>query len=78
MWWKLAGLLVVTTLLIVGAVPIRTHAVGYDPLKVQAPPPPSILDVFGNMYLTPTSAVLTLAILGAASFVAVKVIRGQW
>ena len=78
MSWKIPGLLVVAVLLVVMAVPIRTHAVSYAVFKEQAPPRPSILDVFGNMYLTPGSAVLILAILGAASFVAMKVIRGQW
>lgn len=78
MWWKLGGLLVVTIFLVAMVIPIRTHAVSYDAFEEQAPPRPSILDVFGNMYLTPSSAVLILAILGAASFVAMKVIRGQW
>jgi hypothetical protein len=77
MWWKLGGLLLITVFLIVMVLPIRSHAVSYDSFKEQAPPRPSILDLFGNMYLTPGSAVLILAILGAAGFVAMKVIRGQ-
>ena len=67
-----------TVALIVMVMPIRTHAVSYDAFKEQAPPRPSLFDVLGNMYLTPGSAVLILAILGVASFAAMKVIRGHW
>jgi len=78
MWWKLAGLLIVTAVLVVSVIPIRTHAVVYDPMKDPAPPRPSLLDILGSMYLTPGRAALILAILVIASFVAMKVIRGQW
>jgi hypothetical protein len=78
MWWKLAGLLIVTALLVVSVIPIRTHAVAYDPMHDPPPSRPSLLDILGSMYLTPGRAVLILVILGIASFVAMKVIRGQW
>ena len=78
MWWKLVGLLFVTVILIVVVLPIRTHAVSYDVFNEQAPPRPSLLDAFGNMYLTPGSGIIILAIITAAGFVAMKVIRGQW
>ena len=35
MWWKLSGLIVVTAVVITTLLPIRTHAVSFDPDKPQ-------------------------------------------
>ena len=78
MWWKLTGLLLVTAILVVAIIPIRTHAERYDPITEPPPQQPSLLSLFGNMYLTPTGAIIILLILAVAGFVAVKVLRGQW
>lgn len=76
MWLKLGGLVVLTAALCLLVLPIRTHAVMYDPSK-----PPRLWRLKGmvaNMYLTPTAGLLIAAILAGATFVAFKVIRGQW
>jgi uncharacterized membrane protein len=78
MWWKLVGLVVLTAGLVFAVIPIRTHAVVYDPTNK----PPSdrvfIGDILGNMYLTPGAALLILFILAVASFLAFKVARRNW
>ena len=78
MWWKLGALLILTAMLVLSVIPIQTHAVLYDP--AQEPPPPRLTfwNLLGNMYLTPSTAVLILIILGLGAFVALKVIRGHW
>jgi hypothetical protein len=76
MWLKLGGLVVLIAALCLLVLPIRTHAVMYDPSK-----PPRLWTLKGmvaNMYLTPTAGLLIAAILAGATFVAFKVIRGQW
>jgi NADH:ubiquinone oxidoreductase subunit 6 (subunit J) len=78
MWWKLTGLLLITAVLVVAVIPLRTHAVGYDPITESPPHQPSLISMFGNMYLTPFSAVAILLILALAGFVAAKILRGQW
>lgn len=74
MWWKLSALLVVTAALVFVIIPIRTHAVKYDPLN--PPPRPTLSQMIGNMYLTPSSALLIVLILAVAVIVALRVIRG--
>lgn len=75
MWWKLAGLVVLTGALCLLVLPIRTHAVMYDPSN---PPKASTLREFvASMYLTPTAWLLIVVILAGAAFVVFKVIRGQ-
>jgi hypothetical protein len=76
MWWKLAGLFVLAAALCLLVIPIRTHAVLYDPSK--PPAPWTLRSMLANMYLTPTAALLIAAIVAAAAFVAFKVLRGQW
>jgi hypothetical protein len=76
MWWKLAGILVLTAALCVSVVPIRTHAVMHDPSN--PPQPPTLKLMFANMYLSPTTGLLIAVILAGAAFVAFKVISGQW
>ena len=78
MWWKLTGLLLVTAVLVVAVIPIRTHAVGYDPMTEPPPQRPSLLSLIGRMYLTPGSAIIIFLVLALACFVAMRVIRGQW
>ena len=78
MWWKLAGLVVVTAVCALAVIPIRTHAVAYDPTKEPSLARTSVIDILGSMYLTPRSAVMVLLILALAAFVAMKVLRGQW
>ena len=76
MWWKLGGLLVLTAALCLSVMPIRSQAVMYDPSNAPAPWTPRAM--LANMYLTPTTGVLIAAIVAVASFVAFKVLRGQW
>jgi len=76
MWWKLTGLALLTAMLCLLVVPIRTHAVAYDPSN----PPKlwTISGMFNSMYLTPRGALLIAVILSFAAFVAFKIIRGHW
>ena len=76
MWWKLVGVVVLTAALIFAVIPIRTHAVLYDPSK--PPQRPSISDILSNMYLTPMAGLLIGLILVIAALVTVKVVRGDW
>lgn len=76
MWWKLGGLFLLTATLCVSVIPIRTHAVMYDPSN--PPAPWTLRSMLANMYLTPTAGLLIAAIVGVAAFVAFKVLRGQW
>jgi hypothetical protein len=78
MWWKLVGLLISTALLVLAVIPIRSHAVLYDPARDPPPRPPSFATTLGNMYLTPGAGVLVVLILICAGFAALKVGRGQW
>jgi uncharacterized membrane protein len=78
MWWKLVGLFALTALLVFAVIPIRTHAVGYDPMAGPPPERPPFSQLFSNMYLTPATGVLILLILAVATFVALKVVRGHW
>ena len=78
MWWKLGLLFVATGFLILLVIPLRTHAVLYDPMKGQAPSRPTLMDMLGAMHLTTTSVVLIAVILAVSGFVAFKVIRGHW
>jgi len=74
MWWKLTGLAMLSAVLCLSVVPIRTHAVTYDP----ATPPKlwTFRGMLASMYLTPTAGLVIAAILAGAAFVAFKVIRG--
>lgn len=78
MWWKLLGLLVVTAALVFAVIPIRTHAIIYDPMNQAPPLPGSFGDMLENMYLTPGAALVILFVLAVASFMAFKVYRGHW
>ena len=76
MWWKLGGLVVLTAVLCLSVLPIRTHAVTYDPSK--PPKPWTFTHMLGSMYLTPTAGLLIAIIVAVAAFIAFKVVRGQW
>lgn len=76
MWWKLGGLFLLTAAICLAMIPIRTHAVMYDPSS--APASWTLRAMLANMYLTPTAGLLIVAIVAAAAFVALKVLRGQW
>lgn len=76
MWWKVSALAVVTTLLVLLVIPIRTHAARYD--SSNPTPHWSFMRMFDAMYLTPTSGLLILVIVSLAGFVALKFVRGQW
>ena len=78
MWWKLLGLLLLTATLVFVVIPIRTHAVVYDPVNDPPPEPPSLGDFLGALYLTPGTVLVILLIVGVASFVAFKVVRRHW
>lgn len=75
MWWKLSVLAVVTTALVIALIPIRTHAVRYDPSN--PPPRPSFAGFVGSMYLTPVSGLSIAFVLAVATFIALRIIRGQ-
>ena len=76
MLWKLTGLALLTAILCLLFVPIRTHAVTYDPSN--SPKLWTLRGLLAAMYLTPTARLLIVAILAGAGFVAFKVVRGQW
>ena len=78
MGWKLGGLLVATVIIALSIVPIRTHAVGYDPSRDSPPPRPSIRRHLANMYLTPRTITTILAVAALAGFIAFKIVRGDW
>lgn len=75
MWWKLGGLFILTAALCLAVIPIRTHAVTYDPSS--SPAPWTFKAVLANMYLTPTASLLLATIVAVAAFVAFKVLRGS-
>ena len=76
MWWKLAILTVVTVLLVVAVIPVRTHAVKWD--IYNEPPPPqnwSLSGMLHAMYLTPTTVALIAGILIVAAATAFWIVR---
>jgi hypothetical protein len=79
MWWKLTLVGLVTIILVVVVQPIRTHAVKIDiPLTGEVPrvPRPSVVDLFSSMYVTPTSLLIGAIIIGIATYLAFRIIRG--
>ncbi len=78
MWWKLIGLTALTAALVFAVIPIRTHAVAYDPVNEPAPERASFGSMLSNRYFTPGTVLLMLCIVAVASFVAFKVVRRQW
>lgn len=75
MWWKLGILVIVTAGLIFFIIPIRTHAVLFDPAN---PPPPTrwtLSSAVSNMYLTPGAIALICAVLAVAGYLAFRIVR---
>lgn len=78
MWWKLGGLAVLTSVMILCVIPIRSHAVLIDPTN---PPPPykwTLSTAIHNMYFTPGTLALIALILLMAVFLGVRIVRGSW
>ena len=74
MWWKLAALTIVTLVAVLSVIPIRTHAVAFDPAN-----PPARISfgaMLANMYLTPGTAALIAAICIVAVLIGLRVVRG--
>lgn len=78
MWWKLVGIFVVAAALVLASIPVRTHAVAYDPMVEPPPERGSFGAMLSNMYLTPGTVLLILCIVAVASIVAFKVVRRRW
>ena len=75
MWWKLTVLALVTIVLAVSVIAIRTHAVTYDPYNEPSPQTWSVGSLLENMYFTPTTFVLVAGILVTAAAVAFWIVR---
>lgn len=74
MWWKLVGLTLGTVLLILLVIPIRTHAVRFDPEN--PPPPMPFFPPVSSLYFTPGTIALIATILVVAVFIGVRIVRG--
>jgi len=72
MWWKLGILSLITTAVVFIIIPIRTHAVLFDPAK---PPKWTLSGMIANMYLTPGTAAIISMVLALAGYVAFKIVR---
>jgi hypothetical protein len=75
MWRKLATLALVTIVLIVSVVSIRTHAVKYDMYSEPPPQTWSVGALLQAMYATPTTLAIIVVILVLAVGVALWIIR---
>jgi len=53
MWWKLGILFLITAAMIFCIIPVRTHAVLFDPAKPPEPAKWTLSGMIANMYLTP-------------------------
>ena len=73
MWWKLGILVVLTAGLIFSVIPVRTHAVLYDPADPQ--PAPTLWTMVSNMYLTAGTVAVIVGILTAAVAVGFWIMR---
>ncbi len=75
MCWKLAILVIVTGSVLFGIIPIRTHAVMFDPAN---PPPPTrstLWSMVSNMYLTSGTVALMFVVLAVAGYIAFRIVR---
>ena len=72
MWWKLGILSLITTAVVFIIIPIRTHAVLFDPAK---PPKWMLSGMIANMYLTPATVAMMCVLLALAAYVAFRIVR---
>lgn len=77
MWWKLSGVAVLTAALIFVVIPIRTHAVWYDPASPPSPQRWNLTNVIANMYVTPGTLAVIAIILAGAAAIAFRIIRNS-
>jgi hypothetical protein len=77
MWWKFTLLVLVTVVMVFSVIPIRTHAVRYEPYNDPPPQAWSFMGLLKSMYLTPTSIALIAGILLMAFAVAIWIVRSS-
>lgn len=75
MWWKLTVLVLVTSGLIFCVIPVRTHAVLFDPANPRHVPRWTLSSTISNMHLTTGTAASICAIMVVAAYVAFRVVR---
>ena len=75
MWWKLAVLALITAVLVIGVIPIQTHAVKYDSYNELPRQTWFLNDLLHSMYFTPTILALIAGILVVAAAVAFWIVR---
>ncbi len=75
MWWKLGMLSLITAALIFCIIPIRTHAVLFDPNKPTEPARWTLSAMIANMYLTPGTVAIICMLLALAAYVAFRIVR---
>lgn len=73
MWWKIGILVVLTVGLIFCVIPIRTHAVLYDPAN--PPPPATLWTTVSSTYLTSGTVAVIVVILAVAAAVGFWIMR---
>jgi hypothetical protein len=75
MWLKLTGLALITLLLCIVAIPVRTHAVDLGSNEESRS---TLMSMLKAMYLTPGTAAVLVLVLAFSGFAAFKISRGQW
>jgi len=75
MWWKLGILSLITAALMFCIIPIRTHAVLFDPASPQEPAKWTLSAMMANMYLTPGTVGMMCMLLAVAAYVAFRIVR---
>lgn len=73
MWWKIGVLTLATAALIFSIIPMRTHAVLFDPAN--PPPNPTLWTMVSSMYLTWGTLALIIVIVGAAAAIGIWIVR---
>ena len=77
-WLKLIGLFLLTVVIALAVIPVRTHAETFDPGAPNDLPSRSLSSLIGAMYLTPGTALFLLVLLAISGLAALKIARGQW
>ena len=75
MWWKLSILSLLTAALILCIIPVRTHAVLFDPAKPPEPTKWALSRMIANMYLTPGTVGMMCMLIALAAYVAFRIVR---